>query len=945
MDKYEYKVKMQQIKSLIEQKDFTTAVEIADGINWKKVKNSNTLTHIGKVYAEVGRYDDSIELLLMAYDRSPIGRNIVYELTCVAIKAGKLESARNYYNEFLEIAPQDPMKFILRYHLAKALGASLQEQIGILEEYKELDYSEEWSYELAYLYHKAGMGDQCVEECDELELWFGDGIYVEKALELKMLYQPLTRHQEDKYRQLKQSRSGIVEVRPTDELESGEIVNTPVKIPTVKTNPSKFNTVNLQAELARSMQEIMDAKEKDEVTDTLNNVKKMAAEIPYLQMDPDVEEKAQRLSEMEEEAEIDGTLKNDFQELLAEDYDGQISMKVPESNELERQITGQISIDDILAEWEKTKHAAEVAMENAKMRKLESAKQRALQETGNLMEKLQDVMPQIEASQQETQDEFTPEVSQEEDAKAYEPEVIPVPMPNLSIPNEEPAPYINTEEPEEFIPQPQADEFVPETSLEEDSEEPVNYFEPQQPVQPQVPAPDEIEFDLEDFEMGSGYTQQHIYEPEEVMPAEEEPVEELPTEEMTAPEEPVEEMLTEETPMADEPDGQEPQAEVNLEESMQEAEKEADGITDILKQELSGILSDGIGQLKKAGQGIEELLKKPENKLPDPTQKLPSLDQLIIDEAKKEQDKERKEAQLIADAIGDDEYLRRNITMPVIADLSDDDDIPQIAEPEDEFDEYDQTELTEEQRKTFSYFVPVSGMERQICQVLVGAAKRMRDADGTSASGNIIIQGYPGSGKTQMASNLLKALQQKTGRMIGRPGRIYADSLNQKDVAKVFEKVKGGCLIIEKAGDLTSGTARILSDLMEQDTDGLLVILEDTRLGIEDAMKLDASFAKKFTEKISIPIFTSDELVTFARRYARDEGYSIDEMGILALYNRIGNVQRVDQATTLTEVKDILDEAIENSEKSGFRKAFGNVFSKNKSEEGLKTLVEKDFEG
>ncbi|WP_176762384.1 hypothetical protein [Eubacterium oxidoreducens] len=938
---------MQQIKSLINENDYTTAAEIADGINWKKVKNSNTLAHIGKVYEQVGRYDDSIELLLMAYDRSPIGRNIVYELTCVAIKAGQLESARNYYNEFLEIAPQDPMKFILRYHLAKALGASLQEQIGILEEYKELDYSEEWSYELAYLYHKAGMGDQCVEECDELELWFGDGIYVEKALELKMLYQPLTRHQEDKYRQLKQSRSGIVEVRPTDDLESGEIVNSPVKIPTVKTNPSKFNTVNLQAELARSMQEIMDAKEKEEVADTLNNVKKMAAEIPYLQVNPQVEEKAQRLSAMEEEAEIDGTLKNDFQELLAEDYDGQISMKVPEGNELERQITGQISIDDILAEWEKTKHAAEVAMENAKMRKLASAKQRALQETGNLMEKLQDVMPQIEASYQAEQGENEPESLKNkiEPTQEYIPEIdSSVPMPNLSLSNEEPAPYISTEEPEETFsqmeeskePEQSVDEYQPEQSIE-DEDEPINYFAVPQDTQEPETASDEIEFDLDDFEMGSGYTQQSTYEPEEEMPEAKEPEDSSEPEQVEQIEEAKEPDVKETgpAPAQDEDDSQE---------AMEKAEKEADGITDILKQELSGILSEGIGQLKKAGQGIEELLKKPENKLPDPTQKLPSLDQLIIDEAKKEQDKERKEAQLIADAIGDDDYLRKNITMPVIADLAEEDEMPQIAEPEDDFDEYDQEELTEEQKKTFSYFVPVSGMERQICQVLVGAAKRMRDADGTSASGNIIIQGYPGSGKTQMASNLLKALQQKTGRMIGRPGRIYADSLNQKDISKVFEKVRGGCLIIEKAGDLTSGTARVLAQLMEQDTGGLLVILEDTRLGIEDAMRLDPSFAKKFTEKISIPIFTSDELVTFARRYAKDEGYTIDEMGILALYNRIGNVQRIDQATTLTEVKDILDEAIENSEKSSFRKAFGNVFSKNKSEEGLKTLVEKDFE-
>ncbi len=846
MDKYEYRVKMQEIKRLIEDKDYESAAKIADGINWKKVKNANTLTHIGKMYAQLGRYEDSIDLLLMAYDHSSIGRNVVYELTCVAIQANDVEAARDYYNEFLEIAPQDPMKFILRYKLAKALGAPVQELITILEEYKEMDYSEEWSYELAYLYHKASMAEKCVEECDELELWFGDGIYVEKALELKMLYQPLTRHQEDKYRRLKQNRSGVVEVKPSDELESGEIVNNPVQIPTVKTNPSKFNTVNLQAELAKSMQEIMEATKQDEVADTLNNVKKMAAEIPYLQLDPQ-EEKVQRLTELEDAAQIDGELKNDFQELLAEDYDGQISMRMPEYGApLERQITGQISIDDILAEWERTKRAAEVAMENAKMRKLESARQRALQETGNLMERLQDVMPQLEREAKPQQDEVQ-EPEQDTDST-----------------KEDSANYFAVSE-EPKVPQ----EPLP-TSLEEE---------------PSQERDDEIEFDLEDFEMGSGYTQQPNYE-----------IDTLPAD-----------TLSDEIEIEEERD---------MEEELDQADKEADEIEDVLREELSGILNQEIDQLTKTGQGIEEILKRPENKLPDATQKLPSLDQLVLEEV----DKANEEA--------DEE----------------EDILPQIADPEEDEEEFDLTELTKEQKELFSYFVPVSSMEKQICQALVGATKRLKQADGTSRSGNIIIQGYPGSGKTQLASNLLKALQEMTGQMEGRPGRIYADSLNQKDVAMVLEKVRGGCLIIEKAGELSSETVRILSDLMEQDTGGLLLILEDTRVGIEEAMKLSPSFAKKFTEKISIPIFTSDELVTFAKRYAKDEGYILDEMAILALYNRISNVQRIDQATTLTEVKDILDEAIENSQKSGFRKAFGNVFSKNKSQDGLKTLMEKDFE-
>ena len=307
--------------------------------------------------------------------------------------------ARDYYQEFVEIAPHDNLKYVLRYEISKAEGADLQTLIGILEELKEQEYSEEWAFELACLYHKAGMSEKCIDACDELILWFGDGPYVERALELKMLYQPLTRQQEEKYRQFRLKKEGVVEVRPEDDLESGEIVSEPVQIPKVKLSPERFNTQNLQDELRKNMVQIMEATDKEKVEDSMDTIKKLVEEIPYLQI-PKEEPLPQDTIEMphiETDAEIDNSLKSNFKELLAEDYDGQISMYVPDKGATEPQVTGQMSIDEVLADWEKTKRAAETALEEAKQRKLESAKARALQEAGDIMERLVDVIPKLDS--------------------------------------------------------------------------------------------------------------------------------------------------------------------------------------------------------------------------------------------------------------------------------------------------------------------------------------------------------------------------------------------------------------------------------------------------------------------------------------------------------------------------------------------------------------------
>ena len=786
MDKYEYKLKLDQMKSAFAEGNYHMAEELADSINWKRVRNANSLIKAGEVYETAERYDDAKEMFLLAYERSPIGRTIIYRLAELAIHIGNYDEAMEYYEEFVEMAPNDSLKFVLKYKIYKAKGESLAEQIQILEDLKEQEYIEEWAYELAYLYHQAGMSEKCVEACDELILWFGDGAYVEKALELKMLYQPLTKQQEEKYRQFRQKRDGVVEVRPNDMLNSGEIVSEVVKIPQVTMNASRFNTVNLQNELAKNMQQIMDATEKEEVNDSMDAIKKMVEEIPYLQLPHESEEqKEEKYGHIETDEEIDGSLKINFKEMLAEDSDGQISLYVPKDPMVERQITGQMSIQEVLEEWEKTKRAAEAALQEAEQRRLESAKARALQEAEEIMERLVDVIPQLNAG--------------------------------LS--------------PKELLEQ----EYM--QNMPEKDEKAARLFQNVNDI---------LTREIEKLSKENNSIDQMI---EENKPAEESFGQEMENE--------MSEELSEEIP-----------------------------------QELPQVSTD-IGDL---------LVEEP---IPE---EIEAAKELMPEEPAKQEE------------------------------------LPPIQIPEDVIEDEDVTmHLTKAQKEIFSYFVPIQGMEQQLCQVLTGVKRRLGRST-NSTEGNIMIQGGPGSGKTVLATDLIKVIQEETGLIGGKIGKIEAASLNQKDIPELMKKVRGGCLIIEKAGEITRETAVKMSLQMSQDTAGMLVILEDTKEGIRKALGRDEEFARKFTEKVNIPIFSIDELVEFAKSYAQELEYEIDEMGVLALYNRISSIEKLDEATTLFEVKDIVDEAVAKSEKGGFKKAFSVFASKRHGQGDRKVLQEKDFE-
>ena len=827
LDKYEYKLKLDQMKSLTAEGKYEEAAEIADTINWRKIKNINALVKVGEIYEKVGRYDESKDVLLTAYDKSPIGRMIIYRLAEVAVRTKSFDEAKEYYQEFVEIAPHDNLKYVLKYEISKAQGADIGTLIGILEELKEQEYSEEWAYELAYLYHKAGMSEKCIDACDELILWFGDGPYVERALELKMLYQPLTKQQEDKYRTFRQRHDGVVEVRPEDPLESGEIIPEPVQIKDVKMSAERFNTQNLQEELQRSMQEIMNATEKEAVNDTMDNIKKLVEDIPYLQIPSEKEEEPQEeevYQHIETDEEIDNSLKSNFQEMLV-DEDGQMSLYMQGGRVAEPQVSGQMSIEDVLAEWEKTKRAAEAALQEAEQRKLESAKARALQEAEELLGRLADVIPMLDSG-------LTPKdlLDQKYLSKDGQPNDSAVSMvTNMN----------------QFLQQ-EIDRLSDENAQMDEQLAAVGAS----PVG--------------DYMANAGVAAEDAAQ--NVVAA---GVQEL--------------MAEEELP------------EIAMPEALAEADDTMEAGTSAEDVEAA-ILAETARQMAKESVEKEEL---PEIELP-----------------------------------GDLDLGKEETAEEIL---------PAIAEPE-AFEVPDTiSKLSKELREIFTYFVPITGMEEQLCQALTGASQHLTKG-ATAGTGNMIIQGGSGSGKTVLATSMIKALQKETGKPNGKIGKIEASVLNQKDVAALLKKVAGGCLIIEKAGDLSRETALKLSLLLEQDTSGVLVIIEDTKHGIQKALSRDDGFAAKFSEKINIPIFTSDELVSFAKSYANELGYTIDEMGVLALYNSISNIEHADRETTLTEVKEIVDKAVAHSEKGGLKKAFSIITSRRYDEDDYIILREKDFD-
>ncbi|WP_455945829.1 hypothetical protein [Eubacterium ramulus] len=939
MDKYEYKLKLEQIQNLFAAGDYLTAAEMADTINWKKVRSSTTLCMVGEIYEKTGKYDACREVLLQAYDHSPIGRNIVCQLAEVAIKAKHVDEAEEYYNEFLEIAPKDNMRYVLAYEISCLKDQPLTDRIAILEELKEHEYTEKWAYELAVLYGQAELRDKCVETCDELILWFGDGEYVEKALDLKRLYQPLTPAQEDKYKQFREKK-GMVEISLPQSTERKNVIKEMVKTAECTSEEasettvtaSKFNTSKLQEELAKSMRQIMNATEKETVADTMENIKKIVSDIPYL--NGEHEEEAEHAFDQEKiNAQVDRSLKKDFHALMKEQEesekeeqetqkqdiakeevrenadDTQSEIKeikhAGEKADAEEVASAQASIEEVLEEWKKTKRAAEAAMAAADQKKLEMSKENALLEAGQIMERLKTLIPILSAT----------------------------PGEDLPVPEDTVAAKLASGNAMK-----EADEEAAENESAAAPEETEN-----------VEASDDISSEDETTAAKAESTDSDV---DAVMKS-------ASAENSTD---------QAETSVVEEADS-------DLAKEMAQENSEADDTADdtvstdtsdsVVEEDIAAAASADISGVTREMPDLSAYQNRVSAETPDESGHTEAGDAETTDtEAASETVSASMEDQADEDELhvvesAPDEELEKmlaqatqmfvenaNVEVPVgeAAAVSQDTGVlPEIKLPDDLKEEQKAYELTEEQKELFSYFLPVPGMEDQISQILLGTKSRLGNSV-TSLTGNILIQGEEGSGKTVFATSLIKAIEKEVGNEDAKIGKISASSLNGKDFAALIPQIDGGYLIIDKAGELNRETALRMSQLMEQNTRGMVILLEDTRAGIRKAMQLDFGFAKKFTEKVDIPIFTIDELVEFGKSYAKEMECTIDQMGVLALYNRINNIQKLERATTLAEVKDIVDEAIENAEGGGIKKAFGSIFSKKYNENDYLILHEKDFE-
>ena len=857
MDRAEYKAKIEEIRGLIDAGRTDEAYDALLAENWKKVPNVNIMMQAGELFAACERYDEAKELLVIAHERSPIGRMIIYRLALVCVKLGELDEASEYYDEFVEIAPHDSLKYIIRYEIAKAKGSDDLTLISILEELKGVDFVEEWAFELAALYRKTSQADKCIDLCDEIILWFGEGPYVEKALEMKMLYHPLDKVQEDKYRQIQQKRDGITEIRPGEEFGSSEILHHPIQIPEVDLSKDRFNTVNLQAEIKKNIEEIMQATEEADVSENMEAIRGLVEDIPYLKMQ---QEESDPEEEKQATMELDESIKNSFQEYLTTGYDGQIELILPERPVVEEQpIEGQLTIADAMAQWEKTAAAAAAALEEAKQKKFEQTKAKALEEANYIMDRLEDVTPKLDAG-------MTPQELLKEEILSKEPE-----------------------EPEET----QDTETIEEPEVAEDKKE--------------LLAAETDTFKIprieDGVETGVGLEIPVVVPPVGAVAPEPWEPQSLSDEDARKDE------IIEENEIAE--------AEEIPEEGVfdSESSNEEPSDEDDTEEKIPGEPENEVEKAVRLVSDLNDILQE-------------EIDKLEGDEAPSEAELEKEE----------DIYLGNTIDLEkAVADVT--------AEIKKEVEESEGAELTlsEEEKEIFSYFTPIVGMEKTLSRVLNRTRAKLISEDQNASSGNVLIYGGGGSGKTTMAMNLIKVLQKETGRLQGNVGKIDGNRLNEKDIQKLFAAVSGGSLIVENAGDISRDTSVTMALLMQQDTSGLLVILEDTRQHLDRMLNANGQFAAMFTEKISIPVMTIDELVDFGRTYASELGYGIDDMGVLAMYDKINLCGRADHPTYLTEVKEIVDRAIDHVERAGLGGFFGRLGSKHYDEAGRLILREKDF--
>ena len=1025
MDKYEYRVKTEQMLDHLEKKEYQQAKEIADGIDWRRVKNASMLNTVSEIYEYNGEFKKGRDILFLAFDRAPGSRKIVYRLGTLALKIKDIREATDCYEEFVKLAPKDPNQYILKYKILRTQGASLTDQITALEEFKKAEYIEKWAYELAKLYDEAGMTAECLEECDDLILWFSEGKYVYLAMELKMKYKPLTPLQQEKY----DSRPGAVKKKPEPEkqpestLEEVDDEN--------EYNESTEETVDVQEEPVREpVTERVDESEVQEIPPQEVPMQKTVVqeEIPQevpmqetvvqeeIPQEEIVEEAAEEVVEEEpvytepEEAveEHGSTIKQvvtgaTLEEALAQGMAVANGITIEEEAMKEREdeilANGQMMIDDILQKWEEKQKDHEAAIEKQKAKdeeRLQKEREQARIRQEEERREVERKAAEAEARRKAEEEEAARKAAEEEARRKAEEEA-------ARKAAEEEARRKAEEEAARKAAEEEARRKAEEEARRKAEEEAARKAaeEEAEPISKTQRIPDDIvrlmeemgneeseeELYEEDFEDGSETEEDFIEGIEEELSGidmsgssfeeadfgdedfEEADFEEEDFEDEDFEEEDFEEADFEEEDFEEEDFEDEDFEEADFEEEdfedkdFEEADFEDEGFEEEDEEEADFEDEDF------EDEDFEEADFEDEDFEDEDFEEADFEEADFEDEGFEEEDEEEDFDDDFADV--DDEETDFDDEDLEIEDDEEADEELEIEEPSEEeiqarikkskggvpFDtgfvvtgRYDlsatseiglKAGLTEEQKKLFSYFVPVRGMSEQIVEVLDNDRRAQRE--GTSKTGNLLVIGRKGSGKTVLAVDIVKAIQKQRSLKQGKVAIVTGESLNKKELTNIIQKLRGGAIIIEHAGKLNARTVKELNYLMEKKTGELLFVLEDQRKPLERLMTANPEFKKKFSSKLELPVFINDELVTFGQTYAKENGYKLDEMGILALYSRIDVMQREDHAVSVAEVKEIMDEAISHSQKANVKHLARRVFGKGTDDSDRIILKEEDF--
>ena len=888
MDKYEYRAKTEQMLAYAEQKSYQKAMSIADTIDWRKVKNTAMLSTVSEIYENAGELGKARDTLFIAYDKAPSSRKVVYRLGIISLKLGHFDEAADCYEEFVKLAPKDPNQYILRYKILKAQKAPVKEQIEALEDFKHSEYVEKWAYELARLYAEAGMTSECLDECDDLILWFSEGTYVYQAMELKMKYKPLTPLQQEKY----DHRNDGIGRKDSS-----------------KRKPSFRKSKERPAPNPR----IADKVRKDvHVTDSIDlpDLPEPMARTHASEPEAESQPKTRIRSTSDISTTISGASLSDALKAGVAVASGAVA---PESASDDSQMTGKMKIEEILANWEATQR------ENAKI--LEKSQEEAEKEKALREKKKEEEEEVLGATKPILSDDIRKLMEQLENGE--EPEITDEDAEDFVDDEEDEA----TESPEDSSKEasdtdeedPEENDFEEIVDSEEDDESDAVYDE-----EAEYEDEDDSEYDDDEEyedEDDSEYDDDDEYEDEDDS--------EYDDDEEYEDEDESEYDDDEEYEDEDEDDYQ-------IDDELDEDHKE-----DFDFEKESALDIDDHDSDEDDGDFADLDSFEDEEELDS------SDDYLDLEFDEKPAPEPEKETSKSAPTPDIDEVLE-------IEEPSED----EITERMGKFDtgfvvqgRYDLSAtseiglklgLTEEQKQLFSYFVPIRGVSEQLVEILDND-KRCRNRYGTSRTGNILILGRKGSGKTVLAVDIVKAIQKQRRLKQGKVAIVTGDSLNKKDIGSIIDKLNGGALIIEKASKMNDRTIRELNDMMDEQTGELLFLLEDQKKPLERMFASHREFKRKFTSRLELPVFINDELVTFGQTYAKENGYRIDEMGILALYSRIDMMQREDHAVTVAEVKEIMDEAISHSQKANVKHLVKRVFGRSTDNSDHIILKEEDF--